>query len=160
LTCLRHDTIFCVMTKWTLSDSVRTHKALGHPVRLRILAMLGKGELCVCQMTAVLDLATSTVSAHLANLRRAGLIGERKDGRWVLYRRGEGPEVVGLVEDIVGRFADDPQLRADVRLLTAVRRVPLDKLCRADRKLDRLGIERNACQVRTCRQGRRATHRV
>ena len=55
-----------------LSATVHALKALAHPGRLRILAMLRGGELCVCQMTAVLDLAASSVSAHLADLKRAG----------------------------------------------------------------------------------------
>ncbi len=151
------DTTFRVMTKWSLGESVRTHKALGHPVRLRILAMLGGGELCVCQMTAVLDLANSTVSAHLADLRRAGLISERKDGRWVLYRQRDQPALVELVAEIVDRLAGDPQIRGDSRLLAAVLRVPREQLCRADRRLDRLGVERSA---RPVRKARRATKGV
>jgi arsenate reductase/ArsR family transcriptional regulator len=143
------------MTKHSLHEAVLIHKALGHPVRLRILAMLGRGELCVCQMTAVLDLATSTVSAHLADLKRAGLVNERKDGRWVLYRRADEPALSLLAEDMVGRFAEDPQVRSDSRLLAVLRRVPRDELCRADRRLDRLGIERNACESRRPRQRRR-----
>ncbi len=59
------------MTRSPLSNQVDRYKALGHPVRLRILAMLRDGGLCVCQITAVLGLASSTVSAHLAELRRA-----------------------------------------------------------------------------------------
>ena len=61
------------MAKQAIADLVRTHKALAHPGRLRILAMLRGGPLCVCQMTAVLKLAPSTVSAHLSELRSAGL---------------------------------------------------------------------------------------
>ena len=66
----------------TLVDAV---KALAHPGRLRMLAMLRGGDLCVCQMTAVLELAASTVSSHLSDLRRAGLVTERKSGKWVHY---------------------------------------------------------------------------
>ena len=69
-----------------LPELVRIHKALAHPVRLRILAMLRRGPLCVCQMTAVLQLAASTVSAHLSDLRRSDLVLERKAGKWVEYR--------------------------------------------------------------------------
>jgi len=70
-----------------LARSVDTHKALAHPVRQRLVAMLREGELCVCQMTAVLELAASTVSAHLADLKRAGLFAESKKGRFVSYGR-------------------------------------------------------------------------
>ena len=69
-----------------LQSAVGVLKAMGHPVRLRILALLRNGELCVCQITALLALANSTVSAHLADLKRAGLVSKRKEGRWVFYR--------------------------------------------------------------------------
>ena len=67
----------------TLRPLVELLKALAHPVRLRILALLRDGELCVCQVAEVLQLAPSTVSEHLTDLRRAGLVRERKVGRWV-----------------------------------------------------------------------------
>ena len=82
----------------TLVDAV---KALAHPGRLRMLAMLQGGDLCVCQMTAVLDLAASTVSSHLSDLRRAGLVTERKSGKWVHYHLIDaGP----LPTSFAGRF--------------------------------------------------------
>ena len=51
--------------------------ALGHNDRLRILALLREGDLYVCQIRTVLGLASSTVSAHLAILRRSGLVAEQ-----------------------------------------------------------------------------------
>ena len=66
-----------------LRPLVELLKALAHPVRLRILALLRDGELCVCQVAEILRLAHSTVSEHLTDLRRAGLVQERKVGRWV-----------------------------------------------------------------------------
>jgi len=71
------------MTTDTLRPLVDTLKALAHPVRLRILALLQGGELCVCEVAEVLGLAPSTVSEHLTALRRTGLVRERKVGRWV-----------------------------------------------------------------------------
>ncbi len=68
-----------------LDQLTRLHKALAHPVRVRILAMLRGGELCVCQLNAVIGLAPSTISAHLTDLKDAGLVAERKAGRWVHY---------------------------------------------------------------------------
>jgi DNA-binding transcriptional ArsR family regulator len=125
------------MSTPTLAPLVDTYKALAHPARLRILAMLRGGELCVCQVTAVLGLAASTVSAHLAELRRAGLVEEQKEGRWVRYRLGEsGSDLVSLWP----KLDADPQARADAALLARLRRVPLETLCRADLDLSRLGI--------------------
>ncbi len=64
-----------------LDDLVETAKGFAHSARLRILAMLAEGELCVCQLTAVLELAPSTVSQHLSVLSRGGLVADRKDGQ-------------------------------------------------------------------------------
>lgn len=71
------------MTTSTLRPLVDTLKTLAHPVRLRILALLRDGELCVCEVAEVLDMAPSTVSEHLTGLRRAGVVREWKVGRWV-----------------------------------------------------------------------------
>jgi DNA-binding transcriptional ArsR family regulator len=125
-----------------LSSTVHALKALAHPGRLRILGMLRGGELCVCQMTAVLDLAASTVSAHLADLKRAGLVGERKDGRWVFHRLDEGEAAAALLEPVWRAIARDPQVEADARLLRDLRRVSVEELCRVDLDLRRLGIKR------------------
>ena len=112
-------------------------KALSDLNRVRVVSMLTAGELCVCQVTAVLGLAASTVSAHLAELRRAGLVDEQKEGRWVRYRLREG---AGDLGPLWPRLDADPQARADAALLARLRRVPLQTLCRADLDLSRLGI--------------------
>ena len=123
-----------------LQSAIGVLKAMGNPVRLRILAMLREGELCVCQMTALLDLATSTVSAHLADLKRVGLVQERKDGRWVFYRLVEKePPLLASVWTTVAR---DPRVRADEQLLREIRKVDIAELCRVDRDLSRVGIRR------------------
>jgi len=121
-----------------LADTVAVYKALGHPARLRIVAMLRGGELCVCQVTAVLGSATSTVSAHLAELRRAGLIGERKDGRWVYYSLAEG------VADDDGpvaweSLAGDRQLAGDAKLVAKLREIGPEEVCRPGFEVSRLG---------------------
>ena len=64
-------------------------KAVADPSRVRILKLLESGELCVCQITAVLDLAPATVSKHLSALKTAGLLQQRRDGKWVYYRLAE-----------------------------------------------------------------------
>jgi ArsR family transcriptional regulator len=63
-----------------------TFKALSDETRLRILALLTQGELCVCDLMAVLQLPQSTVSRHLAYLRNAGLLTDRREGVWMYYR--------------------------------------------------------------------------
>ncbi len=60
-------------------------KALSDETRLRILSLLIQGELCVCDLMAVLQLPQSTVSRHLAYLRNANLISDRREGVWMYY---------------------------------------------------------------------------
>jgi ArsR family transcriptional regulator len=69
----------------TIKENTKLFKALSDPNRLRILKMLQTKSLCVCEITDVLNLATSTVSKHLSILRDSGFIIEEKDGKWVNY---------------------------------------------------------------------------
>jgi ArsR family transcriptional regulator len=61
-------------------------KALGDRTRLRILALLATGEVCVCNIHESLTLPQPTVSRHLAYLRKSGLVETRRDGVWMHYR--------------------------------------------------------------------------
>lgn len=61
-------------------------KALADGTRLRILALLVNGEICVCHLHETLRLPQPTVSRHLAYLRRARLVETRRDGLWIHYR--------------------------------------------------------------------------
>ena len=62
-------------------------KALGDETRLRIMALLVNGqELCVCDIMAALHLPQSTASRHLAYLRNAGLVDDRRQGVWIYYK--------------------------------------------------------------------------
>jgi ArsR family transcriptional regulator len=61
-------------------------KALADKTRLRILALLGNDEICVCHIHDSLGLPQPTVSRHLAYLRRAGLVTVRRDGVWMHYQ--------------------------------------------------------------------------
>lgn len=66
-------------------------KALADQTRLRILMLLlGRGELCVCDLTTALDLSQPKISRHLAVLREAGLLLDRKAGLWVHYQLHPG----------------------------------------------------------------------
>jgi DNA-binding transcriptional ArsR family regulator len=123
-------------SRTALPTVVDTVKALAHPGRLRMLAMLRGGDLCVCQMTAVLDLAASTVSSHLSDLRRAGLVTERRDGKWVHYHLVDTGPLADLVRRTLRLVADDDRLSQDARVVAALRRIPLDTFCSAgfDRK--------------------------
>lgn len=70
-------------------ELARVFKALGDPVRLRLLSMIASrngGEVCVCDLTPAFDLSQPTISHHLKLLREAGLIAAERRGTWVYYR--------------------------------------------------------------------------
>ncbi len=115
------------MTKSGLSATTAAAKALAHPARLRVLAMLSGGPLCVCQMTAVLGSAPSTVSEHLRELKQAGLLVEEKNGKFVFYRLASSADAAPW-RDAVRRGLDgDPVARADAARVGRIRRIPVEK---------------------------------
>ena len=126
-----------------LSRSVESFKALAHPGRLRIMAMLQDGPLSVCQITAVLHLAASTVSAHLTDLRHAGLLEDHKEGRFVSCALSRDPEIRQIVADALGSLSGDEQVRQDRHLASRLRELGAPSLCAAGFDLARLGIRRD-----------------
>jgi ArsR family transcriptional regulator len=73
-----------------MEDLVAMFKALSDETRLKIIKLLEQGELCVCDIVAALDMQQSKVSFHLGVLKEAGLIQDRKQGRWTHYRIHDG----------------------------------------------------------------------
>ena len=69
-----------------LEARTRVLKAMAHPSRLFIVEELGKGERCVCDLTAMIGADVSTVSKHLSVLKKAGLVDDDKRGNQVFYR--------------------------------------------------------------------------
>lgn len=72
-----------------MKSFIRVMKALSDPNRVKIVKMLEKKELCVCELTAALGLAQPTVSKHLKLLEDAELVASRREGTWVNYRLAE-----------------------------------------------------------------------
>lgn len=71
-------------------------KALGHPVRLKVLQILAGEETCVCDLIRLIDIEQSNLSQHLKVLRKHGVVETRRDGSRVLYRL-VNPEVLPLI---------------------------------------------------------------
>ena len=70
-------------------ETARMFKALGDPVRLRILSLIARhegGQCCVCEITPAFALSQPTISHHLKTLREAGLLDSERRGTWVYYR--------------------------------------------------------------------------
>lgn len=99
-----------------LRDYESVLKAAADPTRVRILKILEGGEMCVCQVIAILSLGQSTVSKHLFLLRAAGLIKDRRERKWVHYsldRRSDSPYAVRMLRNLQGWLNEDPIIRKD-----------------------------------------------
>jgi ArsR family transcriptional regulator len=66
-------------------ELVAIAKTLGDRTRIRIVAALRKGELCVCELVDALDISQSSLSSHLQICRQVGVLTMRKEGRWIYY---------------------------------------------------------------------------
>jgi len=96
----------------------RIFRAISTPVRVQILAAIGQGEACVCHLEAVLDLRQAYISQQLMELREAGLLDTRRDGRFIFYRLTETilldllieiGKLFGIAtEDLEGLLTNDP----------------------------------------------------
>lgn len=69
-----------------IKEQAKIFKALGHPSRLSMVDALQKGELCVCDLQALVGGDMSTASRHLAVLREAGVVSSRKEGTTIYYK--------------------------------------------------------------------------
>jgi ArsR family transcriptional regulator len=101
----------------------RLFKALGDETRLRIVALLSHGELCVCHLETALALSQPKVSRHLAILRAAGVVADRRDRSWVYYRLLPQTDRDGerQLRALVQAFGKRALLRRDVAKLRKIR---------------------------------------
>jgi len=101
----------------------RLFKALGDETRLRIVALLSHGELCVCHVESALGLAQPTASRQLAVLRNAGVVSQRRVGSWVYYRlaRLGDPDSHDQLRRLVRSFKNRKLLGEDLKRLVKSR---------------------------------------
>ncbi|HWQ20596.1 MAG TPA: metalloregulator ArsR/SmtB family transcription factor, partial [Methanotrichaceae archaeon] len=87
-----------------LNQEVKVFKAIADPTRLKILKLLMGGELCVCEIMIALKKPQSSISHNLSILEDAGLVKERKDGKWCHYRLSDVAiiDMINLVKRIKG----------------------------------------------------------
>lgn len=86
-TCKDHSTVVSPTQNWALYNAKASiMKALAHPTRLWIVETLASEERCVCELLEGLEVDVSTLSKHLSVLKQAGIVADRKEGRWVYYR--------------------------------------------------------------------------
>ncbi|MEZ5850077.1 MAG: metalloregulator ArsR/SmtB family transcription factor [Hyphomicrobiaceae bacterium] len=99
-----------------MDKATRILATLADPIRLRCLALIAeKGELCVCELVTALELAQPKVSRHLAVMRDAGLLRDRRDAQWVLYSFDPAlePAMTAIVTAAVAAVAGDGQAKKD-----------------------------------------------
>ena len=94
-------------------------RAFSDRTRLRILNLLGGGELCVCDLVRVIGVPQPKVSRHLAYLRKAGLVTSRKEGLWMYYELAPARSEFHrkLIECLGCCFTDVPELAKDAKVL-------------------------------------------
>jgi ArsR family transcriptional regulator len=114
-----------------MGDIVTIFKALADGTRLRVLKLLGRGELCVCEIAAALALEQPRLSFHLRILKQAGIVSVRRRERWILYRLNDA--------DMFTRF-----------LLLAIEERISPRQARLDReRLSRFAGREKACSPRS-----------
>jgi ArsR family transcriptional regulator len=124
-----------------MKEFIRVMKALSDPNRVKMIKLLQRRVLCVCEIKEALGLAQSTASKHLKTLEDAGLIVSFKDGLWVNYQLTDGltnPYVANLTGNLRFWMEDDPEIKMLVEKLPSIRReiicgltVPLNDLSSA-----------------------------
>ncbi len=104
---------------------IKVMKALSDPNRVKMIKLLQRRVLCVCEIKEALGLAQSTASKHLKILEEAGLINYSKEGLWVNYRLADGassPYVASLLGNLRHWLEDDAEMTALLKRLPEIRR--------------------------------------
>lgn len=93
----------------------KVFRALGDETRVRILALLVHGELCVCHLEEALGLSQPNCSRQLGILKSAGIVDSRRDGTWVYYRitDQEHDSVKNVLDVLAKTFGSERALRVD-----------------------------------------------
>ena len=97
-------------------------KALADRTRLRLLNLMRTDEVCVCFFVEILKTNQPKISRHLAYLRRAGIVGARREGPWIHYRIQEPPDenAAGVLKDVMAWLANDREMQRDREKLVKI----------------------------------------
>jgi DNA-binding transcriptional ArsR family regulator len=115
-----------------LRDYEMVMKSVADPTRVRILKALEAGEMCVCQLIAILEFNQSTVSKHLFLLKMAGLVKERREGKWVHYSldgSGDSPYARKILQILKGWLNDAPVIEKDRKREAIARELGPMEIC-------------------------------
>jgi len=108
-----------------MRDFIKVMKALSDSNRIKMIKLLQRRVLCVCEIQEAMGLAQSTASKHLKILEEAGLIAFSRDGLWVNYRLADGdrnPYVASLLGNLRPWLEEAPEVEALVARLPEIRR--------------------------------------
>lgn len=108
-----------------MREFIKVMKALSDPNRVKMVKLLQRRMLCVCEIQEALGLAQSTASKHLKILEEAGLIAFSKEGLWVNYRPADGsknPYVANLLGNLRYWLEEDAEITALMARLPEIRR--------------------------------------
>lgn len=112
-----------------MRDLIQVLKAMADPMRIRILKMLERKQMCVCELTAVLGVQQSSVSHHLRILKDAGLVDDIRNGPWVDYAIA-GKPYNDYAPELLARLSSwlngDPEVADDLK---KARRADRKKIC-------------------------------
>ena len=114
-----------------MKQFIRVMKALSDPNRVRVIKILERKPLCVCEIRDLVGLAQSTVSKHMKILEEAGLVDYHKEGAWIIYRltKGEESDYAGvMLKNLKGWLTDDPELQA---MTTRLPQIDRERICAA-----------------------------
>lgn len=111
-------------------------KALSDENRVRVLMALNSGEICVCQIIELLNLAPSTVSKHMSILKQARLVESTKKGKWVYYRSAiDAPKVAAeAIAWVKKHLISDATVKKDARSLRAIMKRHPVEVCEKQRE--------------------------
>ena len=106
----------------TTANLVVLFNALADPTRLRLLNMMGNGEVCVCFFVEILKEGQPKISRHLAYLRKAGLVEARRDGKWMHYHIAQPKHETSrrILNEVMDGMRNDPDMKRDIQRLTTV----------------------------------------
>lgn len=116
-----------------LKTYLKVMKALSDRNRVKIIKMLQRREMCVCELQAALQLAQPSVSKHLRILEEAGLVENRKDGLWVNYRLSDSAESIYAdhMSNILREWLnDDREIKTIMQQAEAADRCEITGRCR------------------------------
>jgi ArsR family transcriptional regulator len=97
-------------------------RALADHTRLRLLNLMGDAEVCVCFFVEILQTNQPKISRHLAYLRKAEIVGARREGKWMHYRIVEPPNehAARIFKEVRAALAEDPEMQRDRARLASV----------------------------------------